>query len=991
MNPKIICLSLAMLIAGAITGKVMAQTPSVFTYKLGQYEVITLAEAEGMGNKNILIGATPEMLAKYAPDGNIPNGTNAYLIRSGGRNVLVDAGFGRKLFSNLDSLRVSPDKIDGVLLTHCHGDHIGGLLKDGKAAFPNAHLYLDQVEYDYWTKSAPNDQTKAVFAAYEGRIHKFVSPKVGEKAKAIVPGVSAIAAYGHTPGHVAFLVQSGRDRMLIWGDLTHAMAIQMPYPQVAVTYDVNPADAIKSRKEILEYVANNNIPIAGMHVKFPGMGKVKSDGQSGYVLTPIYPFLDTALSPSDRAKDIVSRLTLEEKVPQMLNKAPAIDRLGIPAYDWWNECLHGVARTPEYKVTVYPQAIGMAAGWDVEAMKLMGDYTSTEGRAIYNTASAKGDRRIYRGLTYWTPNINIFRDPRWGRGQETYGEDPYLTASIGKNFVAGLQGSDKTMLKAAACAKHYAVHSGPESSRHVFDATASAYDLWDTYLPAFKELVVDASVAGVMCAYNAFESQPCCGSDKLMIDILRKDWGFTGYVTSDCGAIDDFYRNHKTHPDAAAAAADAVIHGTDVDCGQSTYKALVKAVADGIIREEQIDISLRRLFEIRYRLGVLDPAGLQPYSNIDSTYLEAKEHKALALKMAKQSVVLLKNDGLLPLKKNGVKKIAVVGPNADNTTVQLGNYNGFPTRIISLLDGLKDKFPTGVNIVYEKGCDYVVQPDTLPAISATVEKVKDADVIIFAGGISPRLEGEEMRVNVPGFTGGDRTSILLPQLQTDMMKALKATGKPVIFVMMTGSAIATPWESANVNAILNAWYGGESIGTALADILFGDYNPSGHLPLTFYADDADLPDFNEYDMAGRTYKYFKGKPLYPFGFGLSYTRFAYEWTKKPAKEYKSGDIIQCEVKVRNTGSVDGDAVPQIYIKYPGASRQLPLKELRAFERTAISKGGTYTMKVSIPVERLAKWDDSKAALSVPAGVYSIYAGADSGDEATSATFTIKQQ
>jgi beta-glucosidase len=669
----------------------------------------------------------------------------------------------------------------------------------------------------------------------------------------------------------------------------------------------------------------------------------------------------------------------------MLNAAPAIERLGIPSYNWWNECLHGVART-EYKVTVYPQAIGMAAGWDTEALRLMADYTATEGRAIYNTASAKGDRRIYRGLTFWTPNINIFRDPRWGRGQETYGEDPFLTSGIGKSFVVGLQGTDPNYLKAAACAKHFAVHSGPESSRHVFNATASAYDLWDTYLPAFKELV-GADVAGVMCAYNAFEEQPCCGSDKLMVDILRNDWGFTGYVTSDCGAIDDFYKNHKTHPNSATAAADAVFHGTDVDCGREAYLGLKQAIDEGLITESQIDVSLQRLFEIRFRLGMFDPAGKTPFDKIDSTALEAKAHKDHALKMARQSVVLLKNDGVLPLKKGTLKKIALVGPNVNNSAVQLGNYNGFPTRIVTPLDGLKDKLGNGVEIIYELGCNHTAA-DTSASVQATAAKVKDADVIIFVGGISPRLEGEEMRVNFPGFSGGDRTSILLPQVQTEMMKALKATGKPVIFVMMTGSAIATPWESENVNAILNAWYGGESAGTAIADILLGDYNPSGHLPVTFYAGDADLPDFEDYRMDNRTYKYFRGKALYPFGYGLSYTGFTYEWATKPQKSYKAGETIQCALTVKNTGAVAGDAVSQVYIKYPQGGSVLPLKELRFFERKSIAKGGSAQLKVSIPVEQLAKWDEKTGKTVVPAGTYTLYAGNHSEDEAVVGSFVI---
>ena len=698
-----------------------------------------------------------------------------------------------------------------------------------------------------------------------------------------------------------------------------------------------------------------------------------------------YPFQDPRLSVTERAADLVSRLTLEEKVSQMLNAAPAVERLGIPPYDWWNECLHGVART-EYIVTVYPQAIAMAAGWDAEAMRLMDDYTAEEGRAVYNTASAKGDYRIYRGLTYWTPNINIFRDPRWGRGQETYGEDPYLTATLGKHFVSGLQGDHPHYLKAAACAKHFAVHSGPESNRHTFNVAVTPYDLWDTYLPAFQTLVEDAKVAGVMCAYNAFEGQPCCGSDKLMIDILRNDWGFAGYVTSDCGAINDFYNGHKTHPDAPAAAADAVIHGTDVDCGREAYKGLLKAVADNLITEAQIDVSLKRLFEIRFRLGMFDPADKVPFSQIDSLALRKESHTAHALKMAQQSIVLLKNDGVLPLKKESLKKIALVGPNVNNPEVQLGNYNGIPAKSITPLDGLKAKLP-GVDIVYEEGCGYTGDGSGVD-FKATADKTKDADVIIFIGGISPRLEGEEMKVSYPGFFGGDRTSILLPKLQTDMMKALKATGKPVIFVMMTGSALSAPWEAANINAIVNAWYGGEYAGTALADVLLGDYNPSGRLPVTFYANDSDLPDFEDYAMAGRTYKYFKGKAWYPFGYGLSYTLFTYEWASRPQSEYKADDTILCSVNIRNTGEKEGDVVGQVYIKYPQGG-YLPLKELRAFERKTLDRGDAYRMEISIPVKQLAKWDAAAGKQVVPVGTYSIYAGNHSDDESVTATFEIR--
>jgi len=698
-----------------------------------------------------------------------------------------------------------------------------------------------------------------------------------------------------------------------------------------------------------------------------------------------YPFQNPSLSVEQRAADLVSRLTLDEKIAQMLNSTPAIERLKIPPYDWWNECLHGVART-EYKVTVYPQAIAMAAGWDVNAIHQMGDYTSDEGRAIYNISQAKGDYRIYHGLTYWTPNINIFRDPRWGRGQETYGEDPFLTSMMGKNFVEGLQGSDKTYLKAAGCAKHYAIHSGPEPLRHTFDVSVTNYDLWDTYLPAFKQLV-ESKVAGVMCAYNAFEGQPCCGNDKLMIDILRKDWGFQGYVTSDCGAIDNFYKSHKTHSDAASASADAVFHGTDVDCGREAYLGLKQAVEDGLIPENQIDVSLRRLFVIRFRLGMFDPPEMTPYSKIDSTTLEAKTHKDLALKMSHQAIVLLKNDGVLPVKKDNLKKIAVLGPNINNPEVQLGNYNGFPSRVITPLDGLKDELGKQVQIYSDTVIGYY--GNTPSSFASTLDNIKDADLIIYIGGISPRIEGEEMRIKAPGFLGGDRTSILLPLVQTDLLKALKSTGKPVIFVMMTGSAIAIPWESQNINAIVNSWYDGEFAGKALADVIFGNYNPSGHLPVTFYASDSDLPDFADYNMSNRTYKYFKGKALYPFGYGLSYTTFAYSWDVQPNKEYADTETIECCLKVKNTGTRVGDAVAQVYIKYPQTGTVLPLKELRYFERKTIAKGNSEEIKVSIPIAQLAKWNESAGDLRVPSGMYSIFAGSNSEDEAIKATFEIK--
>ena len=672
-------------------------------------------------------------------------------------------------------------------------------------------------------------------------------------------------------------------------------------------------------------------------------------------------YRDTSLPLAERVDDLISRMTLEEKVGQMLNDAPAIDSLGIPAYNWWNECLHGVARTP-FHVTVYPQAIGMAATFDKASLHQMADYTAEEGRAINNESIRQGNRRIYLGLTYWTPNINIFRDPRWGRGQETYGEDPYLTGSMGNAFVTGLQGDDPRYLKAAACAKHYAVHSGPESSRHEFDVNVTDHDLWDTYLPAFYQLVVNARVAGVMCAYNAFRGQPCCGNDQLMNDILRKDWGFTGYVTSDCGAIDDFYQRHKTSPDAESAAADAVLHGTDVECGHVTYKSLVEAVKHGKLSEAQLDTSLRRLFTIRFRLGMFDPPAEVKYAQIPLTALGSPEHEAQALKMARQSIVLLRNEGhTLPLSKT-LHRIAVVGPNAADSVAILGNYNGRPLHAVSALEGIRAKF--GGEVVYVHGTDYVGDSDTETDWSKTVDSVRDADAIVFVGGISPRLEGEEMRVAKTGFSGGDRTSILLPAVQTQLLKALRATGKPVILVMMTGSALAIPWEAEHLPAIVNAWYGGQAAGTALADVLFGDYNPGGRLPVTFYQGDADLPSFTDYSMNNRTYRYFTGKALYGFGYGLSYTSFAYtKLTLPPAVQ--AGKPVDVSVRVTNTGAVGGEEVSELYVTHPGLTTKVPIRALKGFERFYLQPGESRVVHFTLSPLDLSIVDDDGRIMEPP--------------------------
>ena len=699
-----------------------------------------------------------------------------------------------------------------------------------------------------------------------------------------------------------------------------------------------------------------------------------------------YKFQDPSLPIDTRVNDLVKQMTLEEKVNQMINVAPAIPRLNVPAFDWWNEALHGVARANKYyKTTVFPQAIANAATFDKSAVQMMAHDIGIEGRAVNNESLKRGITDKYTALTYWSPNINIFRDPRWGRGQETYGEDPYLTAQLGGEFVHGLQGDDPKYLLAAACAKHFAVHSGPEPDRHKFDVDVNNHDLWDTYLPAFRHLVVDEKVAGVMCAYNAFRGQPCCGSDLLEMDILRKQWGFTGYLTSDCGAIDDISnaRAHHTSPTQEDAAVNAVLHSTDVECivgGAPLYKTLVQGVKDGKIAEKDIDASVKRLFEIRFRLGLFDKPEDVKYRSIPLSELESPAHHEQSLKMAHESIVLLKNENhTLPLKKN-LKEIAVIGPNADNTNAILGNYNGVPSRLVSALQGIKAKLGPGTEVFYSKAIDYVDANDHLKAIA---DSVKDADVIVYVGGISPRLEGEEMRVTKQGFSGGDRTSIMLPKVQTALMKELKATGKPVVFVEMTGSALSTPWESENIPAIVNAWYGGQDAGTALADVLFGDYNPAGRLPVTFYKNDSDLPSFDDYSMNNRTYRYFTGTPLYGFGYGLSYSAFKYDMLSIPAS-LQSGKKNIVSVKVTNTGKMDGDEVTELYITHLGAKIKVPVRALKGFERNFIKAGQSKIVKFELGPDALKVIDDAGKA-QVVKGKISVSVGGSQPDAETAAS------
>lgn len=693
----------------------------------------------------------------------------------------------------------------------------------------------------------------------------------------------------------------------------------------------------------------------------------------GLMLMPASAAGDLRLTVEPRVDSLIAQMTLSEKISQMMHASPAIQRLGVPAYNWWNECLHGVGRSGD-RVTVFPQAIGMAATFNPAVLHRTAEVISDEARAIYNvTVGTPEQGKQYKGLTFWTPNINIFRDPRWGRGQETYGEDPYLTARMGTAMVRGLQGDNPYYLKTSACAKHYAVHSGPEPERHEFDVTVSARDLWDTYLPAFRTLVRDADVSGVMCAYNRYEGQPCCASDKLMRQILTYEWGFEGYVTSDCWGVNDFHKFHKTHPGAPEAAADAVLHGTDLECGND-YASLKEAVERGLLTEEQIDLSLRKLFMIRFRLGQFQPWGSVPYDTIPYSVLSSAAHKAQALEITRQSMVLLRNDGLLPFRPGRVRTIALLGPNADNGTTQLGNYNGIPAENVTLRMALERE--PGVRVIYYPATGITGPLAGGPAAEDILEEVSKADVIIFAGGISPLLEGEAGDAgndDIKGFLGGDRSTIELPEVQTEFMKKLKATRRPLIFVDMSGSAVAFGWEAANADAVIQAWYGGQETGNALADILFGRYNPAGRLPVTFYNSTADLPDFKDYSMQGRTYRYFDGEVLYPFGYGLSYNTYTYGNLKLP-EEVAAGDSVRVSVEVRNRGRYAGDEVVQLYVSRRGlVAEEVPICELAGVQRLHFAAGEQRVVTFTLSPEQLG-YTDSRGDVKVTSGRVRIWAG-----------------
>ncbi|MEM7372139.1 MAG: glycoside hydrolase family 3 N-terminal domain-containing protein [Bacteroidota bacterium] len=647
------------------------------------------------------------------------------------------------------------------------------------------------------------------------------------------------------------------------------------------------------------------------------------------------------LSIAERVDDLISKLTVEEKVGQLSYNAPAIERLGIPEYNWWNECLHGVARNG--RATVFPQAIGMAASWDTDLMHRIGEAISTEARAKYNAFSSHGLRGRYQGLTFWTPNVNIFRDPRWGRGQETYGEDPYLTSRIGVAFVKGLQGDHPKYLKSAGMAKHFAVHNGPEVSRHEFDAKVSMKDMWETYLPAFEALVTEANVEGVMGAYNRTNGDPCCAHPYLMQEVLRKQWGFDGYYVSDCWAIQDFYQGHnivKTAPEAAALALNT---GCNLNCG-STYPELIKSLEEGLLTEDVLDDNLRELLPTLFRLGLFDPAGSGPFDHIGPEEIRSSQNIALSKEAAVKSIVLLKNDNQsLPLDKN-VPKVFVTGPTATHVQSLLANYYGVSEDVKTFLEGVVGEVSPQTAVMYSQGA-LLDEPNRNP-IDWFSGNAAEADVTIACVGISQLIEGEEGE-SIASRHFGDREDIRLPQNQIDFLKKIRSKAKKLVVIMTAGSSVSCPEVYELADALLYAWYPGEQGGAAVADLLFGDAVPSGRLPVTVVQSIEDLPPFEEYALANRTYRYLQKEPLFPFGFGLSYTNFTYSQLELSKTKIKKGESIQASVTIANTGAYKGDEVVQLYISDQEASVEVPLAALKGFQRISLWPGASKRIHFTI--------------------------------------------
>jgi len=694
-----------------------------------------------------------------------------------------------------------------------------------------------------------------------------------------------------------------------------------------------------------------------------------------------------------READLIRRMSPAEKVSQLRNDAAAVPRLGIPAYNYWNECLHGIGRAGI--ATVFPQAIGLAAMWDAPFHQDVADAISTEARAKYNSALQSGRVRQYYGLTFWTPNINLFRDPRWGRGHETYGEDPFLTGRLGVAFIKGLQGDNPKYLKTVACAKHYAVHSGPEPSRHTFNATPSDRDLYECYLPQFEAAVREGGVMSVMGAYNRVYGEPACSSTFLLTDLLRKTWGFKGHVVSDCGAIRDIYAHHRVVSSPEEAAARAVLAGCDLAC-DGTYSALVKALQKGLITEPQIDTALTRVIDARFRLGMFDPPEQVPFSSVPIATNDCPRHQALALRAAEETMVLLKNSGLLPIDLRKTKHIAVIGPNADDTGMMFGNYNGSASHPVNILQGIRDAAAMAkAEVVYERGVGHALRHGQKgspadPAFTNAVAVARKADVVIFVGGIGPHLEGEEGEGGGgwEGFAGGDRTCIELPSCQSALLKALQATGRPVVFVNCSGSAIGMPWEAEHLPAILQAWYPGQAGGIAVANVLFGKTNPGGRLPITFYRSTADLPAFTDYSMTNRTYRYFTGKPLFAFGHGLSYTTFKYGLPALSRKAANSAATVLLSIPVTNIGKRDGDEVVQVYYRPVKAPQSRIKQALCGFRRVTLAKGTTQKIVIPVPLHEFRRWDMDKKRYVIDPGDYELRIGAASDDIRAVTTVTV---
>ncbi len=693
---------------------------------------------------------------------------------------------------------------------------------------------------------------------------------------------------------------------------------------------------------------------------------------------PLY--LDTDAAPAERAADLVSRLTLEEKVSQMVHEAPAIERLGIDAHNWWNECLHGVARAG--RATVFPQAIGLAATFDDELLGRIAEAISDEARAKHHQAARQGNRGQYFGLTYWSPNVNIFRDPRWGRGQETYGECPYLTARMGVAFVRGLQGTDPQRLKLVATPKHYAVHSGPEADRHTFDARVSPRDLRETYLPAFEACVREAGAWSVMGAYNRTNGEVCCGSRTLLADILRGEWDFPGYVVSDCGAVSDFHLNHQVTASPAESAALAVSNGCDLNCG-CTFTSLCMAVEEGLLEEADLDAAVARLFEARIRLGMFDPPETVPWTSIPPEVVGCREHRRLALEAARESIVLLKNDaGLLPLDPR-TKHILVVGPTAVGEDVLLSNYFGYSDRLVTPLEGIMAAASVGSQVQYYRGCPVTGGE---PELSELPRDAGETDVIVAFCGLTARLEGEEGAAE-GSDAGGDRMHIGLPPVQVDLLKRLHATGVPIVLVLTGGSAIAVPWAAENLPAILQVWYPGEQGGQAVADVLFGRANPAGRLPVTVPTGVEQLPPFEDYAMAGRTYRFMDEAPLYRFGYGLSYTTFAYADPRLSRAEIAPDEPVTVSVEVTNTGRRAGDEVVQLYARDVDARVPVPRLHMEGFRRVHLAAGETRTVAFTLRPRQLACYDDAGRPFVEP-GTFELSLGGGQPDDPTAGAVTV---